>query len=761
VHKLLTRQLAKTGKSSGEVNLEMLLQLVSEAYEQSDNDRHRTDRSISLMVKELEQLNRELDQLVQERTTALRQREAELQAQNLRFDAALENMAHGLCMFDQDERLIVCNKRYADMYGLTRGQTQPGTTLRSILEARVAVGNSPEDADTYVQERLQEVRMRKPQYSENKLRDGRIFAVSHQPTQDGGWVAIHQEITVQKRAENELRRIKSFLDTVLDYVPAAIMVKDASNDRYLLVNKKGEDFFGLARDQIVGRTPDQLFGREVGQTIAEHHRKALERDVLEYSGRALHGGGSAYDMVSTKTLVIRSADGRPEHVLSIVEDITDRMRAAEHAVHMARHDALTGLANRVLFAEKANEALGQLSQSAAPFSILLLDLDQFKHVNDSLGHPTGDTLLKAVAQRLQECAGPGGLVARFGGDEFAILQQVSSQDSAAVLANQIRELLAVPYELAGHRVTIGTSIGIVLVPAHGTEFDQLMKCVDLALYQAKSAGRNQICVFEPALADKAKTRLTLENDLRRALNRCEFAVHYQPVVDLATSGPCGAEALLRWNHPTIGMIAPGRFIPVAEDIGLIVELGEWVLRTACADAVGWPPYLKLAVNLSSVQFRQGDLVGIVTGALRDSGLPPQRLELEITESVLLEKTDENIALLHELKSVGVSVVLDDFGTGYSSLCYLKMFPWDKIKIDRSFIEELGRRAECSAIVCAVVGLGRSLHIATTAEGVETEEQCSLLRATGCTLGQGYLFGRPVPKEGLVFTQKNVRRQYIA
>jgi diguanylate cyclase (GGDEF)-like protein len=463
--------------------------------------------------------------------------------------------------------------------------------------------------------------------------------------------------------------------------------------------------------------------------------------------------------VSTKKLIIRDAKGEPEHMLSIVEDITDRVRAAEQAAHMARHDALTGLGNRVLFAEKTNRAL----QSEASFSILLLDLDQFKHVNDSLGHPTGDALLVAVGRRLQQCVGRQGIVARFGGDEFAILQQVAGDqaEAAVALADEIRALLVEPYELSGARVTIGTSIGIVIVPIHGTDFEQLMKCADLALYQAKSAGRNQYCVFESALAVQAHTRITLENDLRRALEREQFEVYYQPVVELATARPCGAEALLRWNHPTMGMIAPDRFIPVAEDIGLITELGEWVLRTACSDAMAWPAEFRLAVNLSSVQFGQGDLVDIVARALRDSGMPPRRLELEITESVLLQKTDENIALLHELRRLGVSIVLDDFGTGYSSLSYLKMFPWDKIKIDRSFVDELASRTECRAIVGAVIGLGRSLHIATTAEGVETDEQCALLRAAGCALGQGYLFGRPVPKDRLVFAHTITHRLNIA
>jgi diguanylate cyclase (GGDEF)-like protein/PAS domain S-box-containing protein len=571
-----------------------------------------------------------------------------------------------------------------------------------------------------------------------------------------GCLAVAIDVTERVRAEDELRRTKSFLDTVLDHVPAAITVKDAFTDRYVLINKKGEEFFSLGRDQVNGRTASELFGPEIGHAIAGLDQKALEASSVEYTGPVMHADSSDNGVVSTKKLIIRDVAGNPEHLLTIIEDITDRVRAAERSEYVARHDALTGLGNRLLFAERTNEALGRLTGSGAAFSILLLDLDQFKQVNDSLGHPVGDTLLMSVANRLRQSVGPKDLVVRFGGDEFAILQQVTGRQRAHAirLANHILDRLVAPYDLAGHRVIIGTSIGIVLVPAQGTQFDQLMKYADLALYRAKSTGRNQWCFFERYLEEQANARLRLENDLRGALRQGQFELHYQPVVDLVTGECVGAEALLRWNHPAMGMIGPDRFIPAAEDIGAINELGEWVMRTACADAVGWPDNIKLAVNLSSVQFGHEGLVNAVAGALSDSGMPPERLDLEITESVLLQNTDDNIALLHQLKSIGVSIVLDDFGTRYSSLSYLKMFPWDKIKIDRSFVGELGTRADCRAIVCAVVGLGHSLHIATTAEGVETEEQCALLRAAGCRLGQGFLFGRPVPKTKLSLSAKH-------
>ena len=645
-------------------------------------------------------------------------------------------------------RYLAVNDAAVAHYGYSRAQF----LAMSVLDLRPA-----EDRDVIRQAARESSGSRRTNRTLRHLKaDGTTITVSvHAQTLSYrgrlATLAVAIDITERKRTEDELRQTKGFLDTVLNYVPAAITVKDAHDHRYLLINRKGEEFFGLARDQILGRTAHEIFGLEAGQVIAEQDRKALDSGSLEFTGRQMHVGGSGFEVISTRKLIIRDAEGNPEHLLTIVEDVTDRTRAVEQLAHVARHDVLTGLANRMLFAEKTNQALQRLSP-ACGFSILLLDLDHFKRVNDSLGHPLGDALLQIVAQRLQEAVGSTGLVARFGGDEFAILQPgaIGQRDSAIALADRVRDLLVAPYELAGHRVIVGTSIGIVSAPTHGTQFDQLMKCADLALYRAKSAGRNQYCVFESVLEDKAHVRLTLETDLRRALRRGQFVLHYQPLVQLASRVPCGAEALVRWNHPTRGMIAPIEFIPVAEDIGLIVELGEWVLRTACADAVEWPAHIKVAVNLSSVQFGQGDLVGTVTRALADSGLPPERLELEITETVLLQKNDENIAVLHRLKSLGAAIVLDDFGTGYSSLSYVKMFPWDKIKIDRSFVGEIANRADCRAIVCAVIGLGHSLDIATTAEGIETEQQWTLLRASGCALGQGYLFGRPAPKASLVF-----------
>jgi diguanylate cyclase (GGDEF)-like protein len=389
----------------------------------------------------------------------------------------------------------------------------------------------------------------------------------------------------------------------------------------------------------------------------------------------------------------------------------------------------------------------------------MLDLDRFKTVNDSLGHLVGDSLLQVVAQRLQRILPDVYTVARLGGDEFAILLSVKDgqRDRAISLAASILAAITEPYDLDGRRFTIETSIGITFAPQDGIDSDSLLKNADLALYKAKSQGGNRYCLFEPALEARARERRELEEDMRKAIARNEFELHYQTIVDAAKQECCGAEALVRWRHPERGLVAPDQFIAIAEESGLIVPLGEWILRKACADAARWPSHLKVAINLSPTQFKQGDLLGVLKATLADCQLSPSRLELEITETVLLEKNEEHLAILHDLKNLGVSIVLDDFGIGYSSMRYLQMFPFDKIKIDKSFIQSMTTHADSAAIVCAIAGLGRALDIETTAEGVETIEEFTFLRSAGCQLAQGYLFSRPVPVSELSFKRPDALR----
>jgi diguanylate cyclase (GGDEF)-like protein len=566
-------------------------------------------------------------------TAALERSKRSLEQTNVLFDTALRNMAHGLSMFDGDQRLVVCNGRYGGMYGLPPELTRPGTTLRAILQARVALGGCPRNSEHFVEERLEEVAKSKPFYAVNEQRDGRVIAVSHQPMQDRGWVSVHQDITAQKQAETQI-------------------------------------------------------------------------------------------------------------------------------AYLARHDVLTDLSNRAVLRERMEESLARLRRGGSPFTLFILDLDLFKAVNDSLGHPVGDELLKVVARRLVACLRETDTVARLGGDEFAILTAAEGDQGEAAIAtaNRLLEAVSAPYAFEGHRLDIATSIGIALAPEHGTNVDQLIKSADLALYKAKMNGRNTYRLFEAAMGIDADARRTLEIDLRNALTRDEFELHYHPIVDIRTNEIANVEALIRWRHPERGPIAPADFIPLAEESGLINQIGEWVLRRACADAAGWPPQYKVAANLSPVQFRRGNLVDVISGILAEAGLSPDRLMLEITESVLMQGSSENFETLHQLRKLGISIVLDDFGTGYSSLSYLRMFPFDQIKIDRSFVSELSSNADCAAIVSAVASLGRSLHVDTVAEGVETEDQLMLVRAAGCTHAQGFLFGRPCPVSELDFARLAMRKQ---
>ena len=445
------------------------------------------------------------------------------------------------------------------------------------------------------------------------------------------------------------------------------------------------------------------------------------------------------------------------------EDVTERRQAEARIMHMARHDALTGLPNRFFFHQRLVRLLRPVEQDggtgAAPrgVAVLWIDLDRFKHVNDTLGHPAGDALLRAVAGRIAAATGARGgrrkagtTVARLGGDEFAVAMPLGDEHAArgeaAALAARLVRVLNEPFEIEGEQVVAGASVGIALAPEHGNDPDRLLKAADLALYRAKAEGRNTFRAFDPEMERRAEARHAMETDLRRALAAGEFEVHYQPLLDLRRNRVSGFEALLRWNHPERGRVSPAEFVPVAEELGLIEPIGDWVLRTACAEAATWPGHLKVAVNLSPAQFRSRKLVALVAEALGASRLPPNRLELEITETVLLECSEGNADQLHRLRALGARIALDDFGTGYSSLSYLRSFPFDKIKIDRSFVHDLEGDGEggCAAIIRAVAGLGASLGVCTTAEGLETAAQLAFVRAEGCTEVQGYHLSPPRP-----------------
>jgi diguanylate cyclase (GGDEF)-like protein len=447
---------------------------------------------------------------------------------------------------------------------------------------------------------------------------------------------------------------------------------------------------------------------------------------------------------TSRRIGIRDQAGETQYLINVVEDVTARRRADEKIAHLAHYDALTDLPNRVLFREQIERELKRTGRGEQ-FALLYIDVDEFKGINDSLGHHVGDDLLKAVAGRIRSCIRETDLVARLGGDEFAVIQTaVRNTDEVVEFVTRIQEAIRQPYQCLGHELSTDASIGVALAPQDGTDLDQLIKNADLAMYGAKADGRRTYRFFEPAMDASAKARLAMEQDLRQALADGSFEIHYQPLVDLRRDEVTGCEALLRWRHPERGMISPAEFIPVAEDTGLINELGEWVLRTACAEAASWPDHIRLAVNVSPVQLKCQTVALKIAGALAASGLAPRRLELEITEAVLIRDDEAALAILHQLRAIGVRIALDDFGTGYSSLSYLKRFPFDKIKIDRCFVSDVAEIDGSSAIVQAVVNIAASRNMTTTAEGVETLEQREILRKLGCTEMQGYLFSAAKP-----------------
>ncbi|UWU80211.1 EAL domain-containing protein [Bradyrhizobium huanghuaihaiense] len=541
------------------------------------------------------------------------------------------------------------------------------------------------------------------------------------------------DVTALKRRDASFRLL-------FDNNPMPMWVFDAESKEFLSVNDAAVQHYGYSRATFLRMKLHEIWPQDEWDS----HGEALERVGDTYHSprnwRHLRADGSEIEVLTFgRRVAFNDRDG----YLVAVVDITERRKAEARIAHMAHHDGLTDLPNREYFQERLKQALDQAGGKRV--GVLYIDLDLFKNINDSFGHPSGDRLLKEVAERLTIAVRGANLAARLGGDEFAVILAADvSPNEASACASLLIDMLKAPYEIEGQEMVIGASIGIALSPGDGVTSEQLMRNADMALYRAKSDGGGVHHFFEREMDLQAQKRRDMELDLRRAFANGEFELHYQPLVSIASDRISGFESLLRWRHPDKGMISPAEFIPVAEDIGLITQLGEWVLREACAEAVKWPVDVKVAVNLSPAQFRSRNLVQVVISALAQSGLSPKRLELEITESIFLAETDANLAILHQLRELGVGISMDDFGTGYSSLSYLRSFPFDKIKIDRSFVKDLARRPDCGAIVRAISGLGRSLNITTTAEGVETEDQLDWLRAEGCNEVQGFLFSAARP-----------------
>lgn len=540
----------------------------------------------------------------------------DLETRMLRLETALERMSHGVCFFDGQQRLILANRRYAELYGLAPENIRPGMVLREVIDLRFQAGSFPEmTPEEYWVWRKEVATRNEPSESVVEMRNGRTIVIKHQPMPDGGWVATH-------------------------------------------------------------------------------------------------------------------------------EDITEQQRSAARIAHMAHHDALTGLANRVLFRKALEEACKPGAEGDGP-ALLCIDLDRFKHVNDTLGHLHGDLLLRAVAGRLRSLAMEGDTVARLGGDEFAVIRRRSGASGAAALARRIIDALSQCFALDGHEARIGASVGIALAAGDSADPDVLLHDADVALYQAKAAGRGSYRFFEAETNLRLQMRRSLEHDLHRALDEDALELHYQPLAAVPDRRILGFEALLRWRHPERGLIMPQTFIPLAEAAGLIVPIGNWAIRTACTQLASLPGRPKLSVNVSPLQLTAG-FPASVAAALGAAGLEPARLELEITETAMLRETEATLAVLHGLRDLGVGIAMDDFGTGFSSLSTLKRFPFTRVKIDQVFVRNLGEVPESASLLRAIVELCKVLRMATTTEGVETEEQFAAVVASGSAEAQGYLFGRPAP-----------------
>jgi diguanylate cyclase (GGDEF)-like protein/PAS domain S-box-containing protein len=781
--------------------------------------------------------------------------------------SALNNLSQGVVMTDPQQRIVFCNDRYLEIYGLARSdipRNMTGPELLAMRRERGVLDISVEDFYKHAGA---------PEGIVTELPDGRSVAVKYFVLPNGGSVATHEDCSEQRKLSKQLASTKQFLESVLDNVPVCVAAKNIDDGRYIFANRAFERFSRFSRDNIVGKRADEIFRPETATSIAAADRSALDsadgqfrseflvergskkrvlastrviarddknrpeflialfdditdrrslsqelentKKFLELvvdnipvslivervsDGRYLLANRSAETILNrrredatgltaadifnpreakliiardeaaikkrglmteehpistkdglrlflTRRMTVLNAAGEPQYLIKTHEDVTDRRQTESRMAHMAYHDGLTDLPNRAAFLQALAQMIEACEGTDEEFAVLSVDLDGLKEVNDVFGHAVGDKLLIEVSRRIQASA-RGGVVARLSGDEFGLIIDGKQPAAGKALAEQLADALAQEFLIDGKSVRTGVTTGIAIFPHNGADAASLLANAGAALFRAKAKSRGSISIYEPEMDQQIRDRRVLHQDLSLAIKNGELSLHYQPQAmsrqTVALSEVIGFEALARWLHPVRGFVPPSDFIPLAEESGLIVEMGEWILREACREAASWPMPLQIAVNLSPAQFMHGDLVGLVHSILLETGLAPDRLELEITEGVLIEDFDRGLALLRRLKALGVRISMDDFGSGYSSLSYLQAFPFDKIKIDRAFVMNLGRNPQSAAIVRAVIGLGHGLEMSIVAEGVETQEQLGFLADEGCDAVQGYFIGKPAP-----------------
>ncbi|MFT4119498.1 EAL and GGDEF domain-containing protein [Bradyrhizobium sp.] len=798
--------------------------------------------------------------------SALRRAKRSQLRRNAFISSAMNNLNQGVVMTDAQRRIMFCNDRYLDIYGLSRSDLWPNMTGNDILELRRQRGALGVTDDEFYEKAA----------SSNglitELPDGRAILAKYFVLPNGGSVATHLDVSEQRKLSRQLASTKQFLEMVLDNVPACVAAKTIEDGRYIFANSAHARFWGFSRDFVVGKDARELFAAASAARIEATDRAALEaadgqyrnqfevergaerrmvdsirivvrnernepeflllvfEDITDHrslsqelertkkflelvvdnipvaliveqvkDGRYLLANRSAEAILNrkredatgltaadifnpkeakliiardeaaikkrgmiteehpistkdglrlflTRRATVLSDTGEPQYLIKTHEDVTDRRQTESRMAHMAYHDGLTDLPNRAAFLQALTQMIEACEGTDEEFAVLCVDLDGLKEVNDVFGHALGDKLLVEVAQRLQDAA-RGGVVARLSGDEFGLIIDGKQPTAGLALAQQLGEALAHEFHIDGRAVRAGVTTGMSIFPHNGRDGASLLANAGAALFRAKQKSRGTISLYQPEMDQQIRDRRVLHQDLSKAIKNGELSLAFQPQAvarhSVAESEIIGFEALARWQHPVRGQVSPAEFIPIAEESGLIVEMGEWILREVCREAASWPNPLQVAVNLSPAQFLHGDVVGLVHSILLETGLAPGRLELEITEGVLIEDFDRGLALLRRLKALGVRISMDDFGSGYSSLSYLQAFPFDKIKIDRTFIMNLGRNPQSAAIVRAVIDLGHGLEMSIIAEGVETLDQLAFLAGEGCDGVQGYLLGKPL------------------